>query len=76
VPAGAIVGIIGPNGAGKSTLFRMIQGVEKPDSGEVKIGKTAQPGLRRPEPREPGRTTRRCGKTSPAGWTTSSSASS
>ncbi|MCA6217890.1 energy-dependent translational throttle protein EttA [Ideonella sp. B7] len=42
VPAGAIVGIIGPNGAGKSTLFRLIQGVEKPDSGEVKIGKTAQ----------------------------------
>jgi sulfate-transporting ATPase len=41
VPAGAIVGIIGPNGAGKSTLFRMIQGVEQPDSGEVKIGKTA-----------------------------------
>ncbi|HSI46931.1 MAG TPA: energy-dependent translational throttle protein EttA [Ideonella sp.] len=42
VPAGAIVGIIGPNGAGKSTLFRMIQGVEQPDSGEVKTGKTAQ----------------------------------
>jgi len=42
VPAGAIVGIIGPNGAGKSTLFRMLQGVEKPDSGEVRIGKTAQ----------------------------------
>jgi len=42
VPAGAIVGIIGPNGAGKSTLFRMIQGVEKPDTGEVAIGKTAQ----------------------------------
>jgi len=42
VPAGAIVGIIGPNGAGKSTLFRMVQGVEKPDSGEVAIGKTAQ----------------------------------
>jgi energy-dependent translational throttle protein EttA len=41
VPAGAIVGIIGPNGAGKSTLFRMIQGVETPDSGEVTIGKTA-----------------------------------
>ena len=43
VPAGAIVGIIGPNGAGKSTLFRMIQGTEKPDSGEVIIGKTARP---------------------------------
>jgi energy-dependent translational throttle protein EttA len=42
VPPGAIVGIIGPNGAGKSTLFRLIQGVEKPDSGEVVIGKTAQ----------------------------------
>jgi energy-dependent translational throttle protein EttA len=42
VPAGAIVGIIGPNGAGKSTLFRLIGGVEKPDSGEVKIGHTAQ----------------------------------
>jgi sulfate-transporting ATPase len=41
VPAGAIVGIIGPNGAGKSTLFRMLQGIEKPDSGEVLIGKTA-----------------------------------
>jgi sulfate-transporting ATPase len=42
VPAGAIVGIIGPNGAGKSTLFRMIQGVEQPDAGAVKIGKTAK----------------------------------
>jgi len=42
VPAGAIVGIIGPNGAGKSTLFRMIQGVETPDAGAVKIGKTAK----------------------------------
>ena len=42
MPAGAIVGIIGPNGAGKSTLFKMIAGKEKPDSGEVKIGKTVQ----------------------------------
>jgi sulfate-transporting ATPase len=42
VPPGAIVGIIGPNGAGKSTLFRMIQGIEKPDSGEVLIGQTAR----------------------------------
>ncbi len=41
VPAGAIVGIIGPNGAGKSTLFRMITGVEQPDSGEIAIGPTA-----------------------------------
>jgi energy-dependent translational throttle protein EttA len=42
VPAGAIVGIIGPNGAGKSTLFRMLQGEQQPDSGEVIIGKTAR----------------------------------
>ncbi|MFN3296090.1 energy-dependent translational throttle protein EttA [Caldimonas sp.] len=42
VPPGAIVGIIGPNGAGKSTLFRMIQGTETPDSGEVLIGQTVK----------------------------------
>ncbi len=42
VPAGAIVGIIGPNGAGKSTIFRMIQGVEQPDAGEVVIGATVR----------------------------------
>ena len=42
IPAGAIVGIIGPNGAGKSTLFRMIMGKEKPDSGKITIGHTAQ----------------------------------
>ena len=42
IPAGAIVGIIGPNGAGKSTLFRMLQGTETPDSGEVHIGQTAK----------------------------------
>jgi len=42
VPPGAIVGIIGPNGAGKSTIFRMITGVEKPDSGNIKIGHTVQ----------------------------------
>jgi sulfate-transporting ATPase len=42
IPPGAIVGIIGPNGAGKSTLFRMINGKEKPDSGEIKIGPTVK----------------------------------
>ena len=42
VPPGAIVGVIGPNGAGKTTLFRMITGREKPDSGDVAIGHTAQ----------------------------------
>jgi sulfate-transporting ATPase len=42
VPAGAIVGVIGPNGAGKSTLFRMVQGMEKPDSGEIVVGPTVK----------------------------------
>jgi len=45
IPPGAIVGIIGPNGAGKSTLFKMIAGLEQPDSGEVKIGQTARVSL-------------------------------
>ncbi|MCR5536895.1 MAG: energy-dependent translational throttle protein EttA [Succinivibrio sp.] len=40
LPKGAIVGIIGPNGAGKSTLFRMITGLEQPDSGKIKMGDT------------------------------------
>ncbi|MBM6702904.1 energy-dependent translational throttle protein EttA [Sutterella massiliensis] len=40
IPPGAIVGVIGPNGAGKSTLFKMIEGRETPDSGEIKIGPT------------------------------------
>jgi energy-dependent translational throttle protein EttA len=42
IPPGAIVGIIGPNGAGKSTLFRMIQGREQPDSGDIVIGPTVK----------------------------------
>ena len=42
IPRGAIVGIIGPNGAGKSTFFRMLNGQQTPDSGEIKIGETVQ----------------------------------
>jgi ATP-binding cassette ChvD family protein len=42
LPAGGIIGIIGPNGAGKTTLFRMITGMEKPDSGTIKIGETVK----------------------------------
>ena len=38
LPRGGIVGIIGPNGAGKTTLFRMLTGVEQPDSGEFRVG--------------------------------------
>ncbi|MBF4988835.1 energy-dependent translational throttle protein EttA [Methylophilus sp. 14] len=42
LPPGAIVGVIGPNGAGKSTLFRMLQGQEQPDSGEIITGPTVK----------------------------------
>ncbi|MDX2457776.1 MAG: energy-dependent translational throttle protein EttA [Gammaproteobacteria bacterium] len=41
LPRGGIVGVIGPNGAGKTTLFRMLTGAEQPDSGELRIGETA-----------------------------------
>jgi len=42
LPRGGIVGIIGPNGVGKTTLFKMMVGLEKPDSGEVKVGETVK----------------------------------
>jgi energy-dependent translational throttle protein EttA len=42
IPPGAIVGVIGPNGAGKTTLFRMIQGMDKPDTGEIVVGPTVK----------------------------------
>lgn len=42
MPKGAIVGIIDPNGAGKSTLFKMLSGVEKPDSGTIELGDTVK----------------------------------
>ncbi|WPC73584.1 energy-dependent translational throttle protein EttA [Vibrio porteresiae] len=42
MPKGAIVGIIGANGAGKSTLFKMLSGVEQPDSGTIEMGDTVK----------------------------------
>jgi energy-dependent translational throttle protein EttA len=42
LPPAGIVGIIGPNGAGKTTLFRMLTGVETPDSGEIRVGPTVK----------------------------------
>lgn len=42
LPPAGIVGVIGPNGAGKTTLFRMIMGIERPDSGYFEIGDTVK----------------------------------
>jgi ATP-binding cassette ChvD family protein len=42
LPPGGIVGIIGPNGAGKTTLFRMMAGVDQPDSGTLTLGQTVE----------------------------------
>ena len=44
VPTGQLCGLIGANGAGKTTLFKMIMGLEKPDSGDFKVGDTVQIG--------------------------------
>jgi ATP-binding cassette ChvD family protein len=42
LPRNGIVGVIGPNGVGKTTLFKIIVGLEKPDSGTVKVGETVK----------------------------------
>ena len=42
LPPAGIVGVIGPNGAGKTTLFRLIMGLEKPDTGTITIGETVR----------------------------------
>ncbi|AWN49206.1 ABC transporter ATP-binding protein [Methylobacterium indicum] len=44
LPPGGIVGVIGPNGAGKTTLFRMINGLETPDKGDIRVGESVKLG--------------------------------
>lgn len=37
IPKGQFVALLGPNGAGKTTLVEMIEGIQKPDKGEIII---------------------------------------
>ena len=39
---GQVVGLLGPSGVGKTTLFRILSGLLKPDSGEVRISDGAE----------------------------------
>lgn len=37
IPKGQFIALLGPNGAGKTTLVEMIEGIQKPDEGEITI---------------------------------------
>ena len=48
VTAGRVTGFVGPNGAGKSTTMRMMVGLTRPDSGEVRYDGIPYPALKDP----------------------------
>ncbi len=41
---GERVGVVGANGSGKSVLFRLIQGVEQPSAGQIRLGPSVSVG--------------------------------
>jgi putative ABC transport system ATP-binding protein len=38
IAAGDFVALMGPSGSGKSTLLNLIAGIDRPDSGELRVG--------------------------------------
>lgn len=44
IPSGQIFGLLGPNGAGKSTLIRCLTGLQKINSGHIRLFDNQKPG--------------------------------
>jgi ABC-2 type transport system ATP-binding protein len=44
VEQGEAFGILGPNGAGKTTTLEMVEGLRRPDAGEVRLLGSPTPG--------------------------------
>nr|WP_276570755.1 ABC transporter ATP-binding protein [Halochromatium glycolicum] len=38
VPAGTTATVLGPSGSGKTTLLRLVMGLDRPDTGELRLG--------------------------------------
>src|SRR5262249_61641942 len=48
--AGERVGLVGPNGVGKSTLLKILAGLDRPDTGQVRLHAGSRVSLLRQQP--------------------------